>query len=367
VKEKREFAMNEVSIEPQANNSLKYINLNPGSRFISERILRESYLIKPNTLYPEARPYVQLANELELGIVNTKHHESIAKAISCILTRSIEDAKDVNGGYLPEKIVESAQKNYVSPHAISNLWGLDGYRFVLTRRVSNDVKEVIGTALISSSKDTLFFFTSKYNCIRYSKMSTDVDFNLPYYSNSENKWFDQFDMPSISQYRLHGYNQLANFAVERSYRGSKYGHILINEIIKNYVLFHSQTEIAHSQPLICGKGLMQIADPSWKKYMINIGFKLRYGADTFFTDPEWAPLKPVIINGKALTNVEFNNMYDMPQIYDNINSDIIGSDPGIHIKDRIEHVRKLASSNKAKLQYNQLYLPFDQYNIKKLK
>jgi len=60
--------------------------------------------------------------------------------------------------------VTNAQLEYVSPWAISNLWGRNGYRFILSKKVSDTMREIIGTALISNSKDTLFFFTSKKKC-----------------------------------------------------------------------------------------------------------------------------------------------------------------------------------------------------------
>ena len=334
----------DVSIEKRRRSS---INLIPNTRFIPELLLRDSYIKYSETKFPIADPYVKLDNGIELGIIDTRKHIEISKAVSGILSRSIEDAKDINGGYLPEKIVTEAQKKYVSPHAISYLWSKHGYRFVLSRKVAPTIREIIATALIANSKDTLFFLTTKYNCLRYATIMKDVDLNMLY--DEKNRWFDKFSMAPIKIYKPPRLNQLANFAVDKNYRGLGLGKFFIEEIVKNYAVNSPISKISHSQPLICGDGLFQIADPSWKKYMSKIGFKLRPGAETFFIDREWSPLEPVIINGKKIGNEEFNNMFGMPQIYDDI--DPISQ---YAITERIPHVIKLAKSGYAKLQYYQL-------------
>lgn len=344
------FNLCDISIEKRYKSP---INLIPNTRFVPESVLRDSYIKYSDSKFPTADPYVTLNNGMELGIVDTSRHIEIATAVSGILSRSIEDAKDIYGGYLPEKIVTEAQRKYVSPDAISNLWGKNGYRFVLSKKVSSTMRVIFATALISNSKDTLFFFTTKYNCLRYSTMFQDVDFNILYDEkkyDEKNKWFDKFDMPPIDVYKPTRLNQLANFAVDKSNRGNGVGKFFMDEIVKNYAVHSPISKISHSQPLVCGDGLFQIADPSWKKYMTKIGFKLRPDAETFFIDQDWSPLDPVIINGKKTENVEFNKMFDMPQIYDNI-------DPTLTkyaITERIPHVIKLSKSSSAKLQYFQL-------------
>ena len=375
---KNSFRLNEISIENKPKTTLKYINLDPHLRFVDTKVLRESYIQYPKTINPHANPYVTINNEFELGIVDTENNIPIAKAISSLLSRSINDAKAElgNGGYLPEKIVERAQLEYVSPYAISNLWGKSGYRFVLSRYTEDSNKrEIIGTALISSSKDILFFFTCKYNNLKYSEMSQNVDFNMRF--NDHHKWFDKFDMPyvklsenggpvidQVKLYKPIGCNQLANFAIEKiGCRGFGLGKFMIDEFVKNYAVHYSESQIKHSQPLICGHGLFQIADPSWKSFMMNIGFKLRLGSETFYIDNDWDPLVPIVINGKKINNSTYNNMFDMPAIYNNIdlNNDKYIIDPDLIF--RIPHVVKLSNSNKAKLQYFQLIYMFNNKKI----
>lgn len=349
------FKLNEVGIESKSKLTLKYINLNPNDRFVSEKLLRNSYIRDPNSKNFHLKPYVTINDELELGIVDTKKHIELAKAVSSVLSRSIDRAKDSHGGYLPSAIVDRAQLEYVSPYAVSNLWGKSGYRFVLSRKIDSKIREVIGTALITNDDDTLFFFTNKYNNLKFSTINEQVDFDLSV--DGKHKWFDKFDMPKIEDYKPVGCHQLANFAVEKiDCRGMGFGKLLIAEIIKNYALNHPRANIQHSQPLIRGKGIYQIADPSWRKYMLNIGFKLRRGAETFYMDREWDRLPSVRINGKQIDHVSYNQMYGLPEIHENRNLDV--NDTDIDIKERIPKVVKLANSGIAKLQYFQMIYMF---------
>lgn len=356
------FNLNEISIENKPKNTLKYINLDAHNRFVSEDALRKSYIRYQNSNNMNANPYVTLDDSMELGIVDTQNNIEIAQAISSLLSRSIDDAKDIYGGYLPEGIVMRAQLEYVSPYAISNLWGRYGYRFVLSRSVGNNKREIIGTALIANSKGTLFFFTNKYNNLRASTMTQDVDFNLCVDGN--HKWFDKFNFPNIRDYKPVGLNQLANFAVEKiGCRGLGLGKLLITEIVNNYAIHHKDVVIKHSQPLICGKGLFQIADPSWLRFMLNIGFKLRIGAETFYIDREWSKLPSVTMNGKEINNVEYNNFFNMPQLYCGLDMSYAQDHPDMHLLDRVPEVIELANSGYAKLQYYQLIYMFDETKV----
>lgn len=363
------FKISVVGVENRPLKSLKYINLDAHKRFVKTKSLRKSY-VRYYVGSESYDPYVKITNkeypdkedkEYELGIVNTMSNLDIAEAVSSILTRSIDRAKDIYGGYLPVHICERAQLEYVSPYAVSNLWGRFGYRFVLSRKVDDKYSEIIGTALISNSKDNLFFFTNKYNNLKFSTMLQDVDFNMSI--DATHKWFDKFAMPPIELYKPLYCNQLANFAIERiDHRGNGLGKMLIDEIIKNYAIHNRNFKRFHSQPLICGKGLFQIADPSWLKVMQNVGFKLRLGAETFYLDKEWDKLPQLINNGKVITNMEYNNTYGMPKMYENISVlkhhnmlDITNND----LIERIPEVIELANSSNAKLQYFQLIRMFD--------
>ena len=193
-------------------------------------------------------------------------------------------------------------------------------------------------------------------------MEQDVDFNLNF-NNTEYKWFDKFAMPNITDYKPRECNQLANFAIEKiGHRGFKLGKLMINEIIKNYALYYTKSDIKHSQPLICGKGLFQIADPSWRKYMLDIGFRVRYGAETFYLDHDWDRLPITKINGKIIDNVSYNNMYGLPQIYD-VRNNINKKNTPYDLNDRIPKVIGLANSEYAKLQYFQLIYMFNDFDL----
>jgi hypothetical protein len=357
---------NYIDHNTKSDDNLKYINLDNNARFIPESVLRASYIKYSETKNPDANPYVTINDELELGIVNTKDNIDIAKGISSLLSRSINQAKDTLGGYLPEKVVERVQYEYVSPYGISNLWGKYANRFVLSKKIDELTREIIGTALITSSKETLLFFTSKYHNVRFSTIEQDVDFDLRIDDKEQHKWFDKFDMPDIKYYKPDGYNQLANFSIDKTHRGKEFGKLLITEIIKNYAIYYPKSKITHSQPLICSrKGIYQIADVSWPPFMLNIGFKHRLGAESFFIDQEWDPLLPVVINGKEIDNKTFNCMFGIPTMYENMDSESIeaskNKNPGLHLIDRIPKVIELANSGYAKLQYFQLICLFDEF------
>lgn len=353
------FNLNEISVEPKRRQTLKYINLDSHARFVPEDILRRSYIRNPNCSDAYAKPWVEINHEYELGIVDTSNFPEIAKAVSSLLSRSIDDAKNIYpNGYLPDYIVKRAQLEYVSPYAISNLWGKSGYRFVLSRTADNYVKEIVATALVADSKDTLFFFTNKYNNVRFSSISDEVDFNLKIGNRSigEYNWFDKFRFPKIIDYKPAKYNQIANVTVEKSgYRNLGLSKLLITNIIKHYALHFEHVNINHSQPLICGKGLIQYADPSWRPLY---GFELRAGAETFYIDQEWDRLPPIIINDKSLSNVEYNALYGLPQIYEN---KIVNNEEKIHLIERIPEVINLSKSDYAKLQYRQYICSFDKF------
>lgn len=344
------FDLDSVEIITKPKTTLKYINLDAHDRFVSTVDLTKSYIRNPNRKQ-NLPNYVELGQGMTLGIVDTKNNLKIAKAVSSLLTRSIELAKDkYKGGYLPSNIVERAQLEYVSPYAISNLWGNKGYRFVLSIPVDyTDKREIIGTALVASSQWTLFFFTNKYNNIDMRSHLIDQDLMV-----DGHKWFDRFNMPKLENYKPPKFNQLANFAVETvDHRGHGLGKLMIDAIVKHYALHNPNNFINHSQPLICGHGLFQIADPSWLPFMLKCGFKQRYGAETFYLDKKWAPLPSVMINGQQLDPVAYNQRFGLQKSYEKL--DLEGP---INLIDRIPHVLELANRGDAKLQYYQLYKPF---------
>mgnify|MGYP006212689355 CR=1 FL=1 len=63
-----------------------------------------------------------LPGGLELGIVRSEVPE-IARAVSSLLTRSLEDARNDRGGHLPTAVVQRVQREIISPHGVGSLWG----------------------------------------------------------------------------------------------------------------------------------------------------------------------------------------------------------------------------------------------------
>ena len=294
---------------------------------------------------------------MEIGIVDTKKSINISKAISSLLTRSVEYAKDIKGGYVPEKYITNAQLNYVSPYAISNLWGLKGYRFIVTKSIKENKRQLIGTILISHSRNNLFFFSNRYNNIRTE--------NLPHIFNNNPEWFSNFSFPNIYNYKPSDYNQIANFAIEKSFRGNQMGRKIIDVIIENYSSHYIQNndkQIIHSQPLICGKGLFQISDPAWLKRRLNMNFKLRAGAETFYLGNENNTLIKTKVDGQEVCNVDYNRLMGLDLYYGNEYEKYVNiDDKNMNLVDEIDRVRKLSLSENAKLQYYQTYFNFDDF------
>ena len=221
------------------------INLNPQDRFIKTGILRSAYISYEESLNPTGPRYISFESEdLELGIVSGWVPE-VAKAVSSILCRSLEDAKDTNGGYLPPLVVQRVQSEIISPHGVSHLWGSTGHRFVLSRSAGPDMREIVASLLVGRSKDTIFFFTGRYNNLRHSTIHETVDLNQPAVNNPEQKWFDQFNFPPLQNFKPNLYHQVANFVVDKNHRGIKLSRFLIDNIVKYYSRNHIDLHISH--------------------------------------------------------------------------------------------------------------------------
>ncbi len=334
----------------------KFINLNPGGRFIKEDVLRSAYLHYEESLNPTAPTFISLRDDMELGIVSSQIPE-IANTVSSILTCSLEDAKYTNGGYLPPEVVERVQLEIISPHGISTLWGTTGHRFILSRPVGDGMREVVASILVARSKDTIFFFTGRYNNIKHSELATTVDWDQPDYNNPGHKWFDKFSFPDLVRFKPKIYHQIANFVVIQSCRGQGLASLLIGAIKRYYsrdYLDAYDHEIEHSQHLLCGKGFWQVGDPPWLPKMQALGFYLRGGAESFFLENDWHTLRPVIKDSKAISNIEYNQSYGLPKIYENW----VPAKSDEHLVDRVPEVIKMSQDPKAKLQYFQAMYNF---------
>jgi GNAT superfamily N-acetyltransferase len=330
----------------------------PANRFVDSARLRAAYLHYEESRNIKAPNFVTLSDgDLELGIVSTSDPH-ISWAISSLLTRSLEQARCDKGGHLPPEVVLRVQRDIISPEDVSKLWGAAGHRFVLSRRVSANVHEILATILVGQSKDTIFFFTGRYNNLRYSTIAEDVDFNQPDQDNPEHRWFDRFAFPDIQRFKPNRYHHIANFVVSPDHRNKGIALPFIRNIIRYYsrdVLDGSGYPIQHSQHLLCGKGLWQIGDPPWLERMKHLGFYRRWGAESFFIEQEWAPLPPVIIDGVRIDNVTHNRRYDMPACYA---EGKIPYPTTEHLMNRVPEVIRLAEDPRAKLQYFQAMCDF---------
>lgn len=336
----------------------RYINLNWQDRFVNEDLLRSSYLRYEESRNPQAKPYISFDwQDLELGIVTSQEPE-IAKAVSSILTRSLEDAKNSKGGYLPSDVVENVQYNIISPYGIANLWGTTGHRFVLSTSAGPGMREIIASILVGRSKDTIFFLTGMYNNLRHSEVATTVDLNLPDKNHPDKKWFDRFAFPQLDKFKPSMYHHIANFVVTQRYRRQGVARFMLDAIVKNYsrdYIDKHNRQVNHSQHLLCGRGFWQIGDPPWFARMKALGFYLRGGAESFFIEHEWAPLPTIAQDGKTISNIEYNQSFDLPRLYQEFEADPRTDQ---HLLGRIPEVMRLSQNPKAKLQYFQVMYNF---------
>ena len=342
----------------QGENLNKYINLNLQDRFIKTKTLQNSYLHYEESRNPGAKPYISFdAEGLELGIVSSQTPE-IATAISSILSRSLEDGKDTNGGYLPPKVVERVQLDIISPFGVSQLWGITGHRFVLSRAAGPHEREIIASILVGRSKDTIFFFTGRYNNIKHSEIEETVDLNQPVDSDINQKWFDQFAFPPLRRFKPRFYHQIANFVVAQEYRGKGFAKFFIKNIVNYYARDYIEAnhgKIEHSQYLLCGRGFWQIGDPPWLPKMKALGFYLRCGAESFFIEHDWHTLMPIVNNGVPISNIDYNKSFGLPEMYKDITPATCSDE---HLLERIPEIVALSTNPRAKLQYFQAMYNF---------
>jgi GNAT superfamily N-acetyltransferase len=330
----------------------------PAHRFVDTARLRAAYLHYEESRNINAQNFVSLPDsDLELGIVSSID-PIISRAISSLLTRSLEKARCDKGGHLPPEVVLRVQRDIISPEGVSTLWGVAGHRFVLAQRVDENTHEIIATILVGRSKDTIFFFTGRYNNLRYSTIVKDVDFDQPDQDDPAHKWFDRFAFPNLQRFKPDRYHHIANFVVSPDHRSEGIAAPFLKNIVRYYsrdLLDGNGYPIIHSQHLLCGRGLWQIGDPPWMDRMKKLGFYRRWGAESFFIEHEWAPLPAVTINGHLIDNRTYNGMYDMPACY---GDGQVFHPSDEHLFERVPEVVRLAQDPRAKLQYFQAMFDF---------
>ena len=343
----------------------KRIHLDADDRFVATSTLRDAYVRYEASQNPDGPAFVTLDDGLELGIVSSAVPE-IACAVSSLLCRSLEDARNDLGGYIPPEVVRRVQREIISPFGVACLWGVTGHRFVLTRRASAQTHELLATILVARSKDTIFFFTGRYNNLRYSTMAETIDFEQPDRDDPEKKWFDRFAFPDIRRFKPKAYHHIANFVVAKEHRRTRLSSLLLDGIRTHYARDHLRAhdrKVGHAQHLLCGRGFWQIGDPPWLARMQRLGFFLRRGAESFFIEHEWAPL-PKIVDAKSgadVTNLAFNAAYGLPERY----LRYLGPPDAAklapeheHLPERIPEVIRLSRDPRAKLQYFQAMVDF---------
>jgi GNAT superfamily N-acetyltransferase len=275
-----------------------------------------------------------------------------------MLSCSLEDAKNDRGGHLPVAVVERVQTEIISPYGVANLWGTTGHRFVLSRRVDAETSELLATILVGRRKGTIFFFTGRYNNLRHSQIAEEVDFEQPAGDDPTQRWFDQFAFPDLVRFKPTAYHQIANFVVAREHRGQGLAERLLDAIVAKYSRDDIEARganIEHCQYLLCGRGLWQIGDPPWLARMEKLGFYLRWGAESFFIEHDWAPLPPTFDRGQKISNLDYNRSFGLPRRYEEGRPPPQSSE---HLLDRLDAVVRLSQDPRAKLQYFQTMFDF---------
>jgi GNAT superfamily N-acetyltransferase len=336
----------------------RLINLHGDDRFVPTQVLRSAYIHYAESQNPTAPPFVSLADGFELGIVHSDVPE-IARGVSSLLTRSLEDAKDDHGGHLPARVVERVQLEIISPHGVAHVWGTEGHRFVMSRPVDGTTSELVATILVGRRKGTIFFFTGRYNNVRHSTIEETVDFDQPAGTNPDQKWFAQFAFPTPSQFKPLAFHHIANFVVAKEHRGKRLSRLFLEALFTKYArdrMVANGAPIEHSQFLLCGRGFWQIGDPPWLVRMERLGFQLRWGAESFFIEHDWAPLPPIHDgDGRTISNVDYNRSFGLIERYQTTQP----TQPSqFHLQERVPEVIRLAQDPRAKLQYFQTMCPF---------
>ena len=172
------------------------------------------------------------------------------------------------------------------------------------------------------------------------------------------RWFDQFAFPPVAAFKPPGYHHIANFVVAKAHRGEGLSRFLLDAILRKYARDYMEAEglaIEHSQFLLCGRGFWQIGDPPWLSRMQKLGFYLRWGAESFFLERDWAPLPPTRARGQIVSNLDYNHSFGLPARYQ-------GTQPARasahHLLARVPEVVRLAQDPRAKLQYFQTMFDF---------
>lgn len=337
----------------------RIINLHGDDRFVPTDVLRNAYIHYAESRNPSAPPFVTLDDGLELGIVHSDVPE-IARGVSSLLTRSLEDAKDEHGGHLPARIVERVQLDIISPHGVARLWGTEGHRFVLSRPVDRSTRELVATMLVARRKGTIFFFTGRYNNVRHSTIDQTVDFDQPAGTNPDQKWFAQFAFPPPIQFKPLAFHHIANFVVAKEHRGKRLSRVFLDALLAKYArdrMVATGNPIEHSQYLLCGRGFWQIGDPPWLVRMERLGFQLRWGAESFFIEHDWAPLPAIHDDqGRVISNLDYNRSFKLPDRY--LTDPQPTQASAFHLLERVPDVIRLAQNPRAKLQYFQTMFHF---------
>jgi hypothetical protein len=339
----------------------KRINLNADDRFVFTSTLRDAYVRYEASLNPDGPAFVTLDDGLELGIVSSAVPE-IACAVSSLLCRSLEDARNDLGGYIPPDVVRRVQREIISPFGVACIWGVTGRRFVLARRATDRTHEILATILVARSKDTIFFFTGRYNNLRYSTLAETIDLAQPDRDDPDQKWFDRFAFPDIRCFKPRAYHHIANFVVAKEHRGGRLSRLLLEAIRTHYARDHLRAHdrpVGHAQHLLCGRGFWQIGDPPWLARMEHLGFFLRRGAESFFIEHEWAPLPKTFDakTGAEVTNLAFNAAFGLPARYLAPLDTTLAAEHE-HLLERVPEVIRLSRDPRAKLQYFQAMFDF---------
>lgn len=211
--------------------------------------MRRAFVFPPVTL-------PSVLGELTLGVVDADQ-PGVAAAVSRLLNRSIEDAREAVGGHLPDWLVDDIQRNYISEQKVKTLWAATGHRFVVLHG-----DDAIGTIHIARDHDVILTVDRHRN-------------NVP--------------SSSFPDFKPERHHHVVNISVRHELRRARIGRAMVDGII------------AHFRRLFDGDGLWVRADPPWHPGLVGLGFVHDPSMDIFLGED--------VARTAGLPHVDFNARY----------------------------------------------------------
>ena len=179
----------------------------------------------------DAAQLCELADEgLELGIVSSAV-PAIARAISSLLSRSLEDAKDQTAGTCRAAVVERVQLEIISPYGVAEHLGRTGHRFVLSRRDRAPTSEILATILVGRQQGHGVLLHRPLQQPAPLDHRRDVDFDAAGWRRPRRRVVRSGSRSPSRRFKPKAYHHIANFVVAKEHRGEGLARFLLDAIL----------------------------------------------------------------------------------------------------------------------------------------